>query len=86
MGSYRVNLTVFNGDTQVVLKSTVDATLTATGNEVETVLTPDDTRLIDAGSDGEVKPRYELEIWDGTVEKTWIWGNFTLKGGANLDE
>jgi len=87
MTGYRVNLTVYNGDIQLVSKSTVGATLTVTGNVVETTLTPDDTRVIAASSyeDG-VKPRYELEIWDGTVEKTWIWGNFSLKGGANVDE
>ena len=86
MGAYRVDLTVFNGDIELIYKSTVGAPLTVTGNKVDCTLTPADTRTIDASSyeDG-VKPRYELEIWDGTTQKTWIWGNFTLKGGANRD-
>lgn len=90
MDTYRVNVTVFNGDTKLVEKSTATSTVTVAGaldNEISCTLTPADTRLI-AGSDYEsgVKPRYEVEVWDGTTEKTWIWGNFSLKGGANIDE
>ena len=89
LAGLRVNFTVFNGPDQLVLKTTDGATptITVTGNRIDLVLTPDDTRTI-AGADyaAGVRPTYEIEFWDGTYETTWMWGNLKLKGGSNIDE
>lgn len=89
----RVNVTVFNGDEQLVLKSTDTTPIPdvviggVDSNEITCILTPDDTRII-AGSDyaAGVSPTYEVEVWDANTEKTWLWGKMKLKGGANIDE
>jgi len=87
LAGLRVNFTVFNGTEQLIVKTTNDASITVTGNRIDLVLTPDDTRVIAAADYAAgVKPTYEIEFWDGTYETTWMWGNLKLKGGANIDE
>jgi hypothetical protein len=88
----RVNFTVFNGDTRILSKSTADTptpTIIVGGvddNEITLEITPEDTRVIAAEEyEVGVKPRYEVEFWDGR-ETTWIYGNLKLVGGANDDE
>jgi hypothetical protein len=94
----RVNVTVYDkapqaGGTRLVLKST-DTTPTPdvvisgdSDNEILAILTPEDTRSIAEGDYAEgASPVYEVETFDGTTEKTWIWGKLKLKGGANIDE
>jgi hypothetical protein len=90
LAGVRVNVTVFNGDEKLVEKSTAatpSPTVTVTGERIDTIWTPDDTRVI-AGATYEdgVKPRYEVEFWNGGTETTWVWGTITLQGGANIDE
>ena len=89
LAGIRVNVTIYSGDERLVGKSTAATpvpTVTVTGSRIDTDITPDDTRIIAAAVADGVKPRYEVEFWDGTRETTWVWGTVTLKGGANDDE
>ena len=98
LAGIRVNVTVYDkapqaGGNRLVLKSTDTTPIPdvvvggANGNELYAILTPADTRDIANGdyAEGE-SPVYEVETFDGTVERTWIWGRLRPKGGANIDE
>lgn len=94
----RVNVTVYdkapqNGGNRLVLKSTDTTPIPdvviggANDNEILAILTPEDTRdIAEGGYAAGDSPVYEVETFDGTTEKTWIWGTLKLKGGANIDE
>ena len=89
LAGIRVNVSIFNGNVELVTKSTAVTpvpTVTVTGNRIDTVFTPDDTRAIAAAVGDGVKPRYEVEFWNGSLETTWVEGSVTLRGGANIDE
>jgi len=81
-----VILTIFNGDTKLVEKSTTAGTVTVSGNQASATLTPADTRLIgNAVYEDGVKPTYEVEFRQAGIETTWLYGKLNLKGGDNED-
>jgi hypothetical protein len=81
-----VFFTVFNADTKLVEKSTTAGTVTVSGNQASSTLTPADTRIIgDAVYEDGVKPTYEVEFRQAGIETTWLYGKLNLKGGDNAD-
>ena len=69
LAGIRVNFTVFNGDEKLVLKTTEDSSISVTNDQIDLILTPDDTRII-AGSDYALgaRPIYEIEFWNGVYD------------------